>query len=79
MQFRVSAGDRARQFGILKSVGATRRQIVSSVMYESAFLSAVGIPAGVIVGLIAAFAGVRTANQFPWPACLCIALSWCSL
>ncbi|GHU94679.1 hypothetical protein FACS1894208_06190 [Clostridia bacterium] len=62
--FRVSAGERTAQFGILKSVGATKRQITSSVMYESVFLSAVGIPIGIIIGLIIAFAGVQVANHF---------------
>ncbi|GHU66906.1 hypothetical protein AGMMS49983_17320 [Clostridia bacterium] len=62
--FRVSAGERSAQFGILKSVGATKRQITSSVLYESLFLSATGIPIGMIVGLIIAFVGVRVANHF---------------
>jgi putative ABC transport system permease protein len=62
--FRVSAGERTAQFGILKSVGATKQQITSSVMYESVFLSAAGIPIGIILGLIIAFAGVQVANYF---------------
>ena len=33
--FRVSASERTRQFGILKSVGATKQQIVKTVMYEA--------------------------------------------
>jgi putative ABC transport system permease protein len=62
--FRASAGERTVQFGILKSIGATKRQIASSVIYESVFLSVVGIPAGIIIGLILAFAGVQVANYF---------------
>jgi putative ABC transport system permease protein len=62
--FRVSAGERTAQFGILKSVGATRRQITFSVLYESIFLSAAGIPIGIIIGLSMAFAGVQVANNF---------------
>ena len=62
--FRVSASERTAQFGILKSVGATRRQIKATVMYESLFLSAIGIPIGVIAGLILAFVGVQVANHF---------------
>ncbi|MDR1536779.1 MAG: ABC transporter permease [Clostridiales bacterium] len=62
--FRASAGERTAQFGMLKSVGATKQQIISSVMYESAFLSAAGIPIGLAIGLILAFAGVQIANYF---------------
>lgn len=62
--FRVSAGERTAQFGILKSVGATSRQITQTVMYESVFLSAVGIPVGIVIGLILAFTGVHVANHF---------------
>ena len=48
--FSISVSERTRQFGILKSVGATRKQIRASVLYEALLLSAVGIPAGLIVG-----------------------------
>lgn len=44
--FRISANERTAQFGILKSVGATKEQIVTSVMYESLLVCAVGIPSG---------------------------------
>lgn len=62
--FRVSAGDRRTQFGILKSIGATKKQILSTVMYESLFLSVTGIPIGILLGLILAFIGIQVANLF---------------
>jgi len=49
--FRVSAGERTRQFGILKSVGATRAHIRSIIMYEAVYLGAMAIPVGVAVGI----------------------------
>jgi len=61
--FRVSAGERLSQFGILKSVGATKRQIAESIMYESVLLSIVGIPVGIAVGLLVQFIGVEIANH----------------
>jgi len=61
--FRVSAGERATQFGILKSTGATKHQIRATVMYESVLLSVVGIPIGIILGLILAFVGVQVSNH----------------
>jgi ABC-type antimicrobial peptide transport system permease subunit len=60
--FRVSAGERTRQFGMLKSVGATKKQIASSVMYEALFLSLAGLPAGLVIGLLVEFIGVTVAN-----------------
>ncbi|MEG2521072.1 MAG: FtsX-like permease family protein [Christensenellaceae bacterium] len=62
--FRVSANDRIAQFGILKCVGATEKQILSTVIYESVFLSAVGIPIGVVLGQLLSFLGINVANIF---------------
>ncbi|MDR0904760.1 MAG: ABC transporter permease [Oscillospiraceae bacterium] len=60
--FRVSAGVRTQQFGILKSVGATKKQIAATVMYEGLWLSAIGIPAGIVVGLLLEFFCTSIAN-----------------
>ncbi|MDR1003120.1 MAG: FtsX-like permease family protein [Oscillospiraceae bacterium] len=62
--FRVSAGERTKQFGILKSVGATSRQIRSSVVYEGLLLSVIGIPAGIAVGFLVEAAGCALAEYF---------------
>ena len=48
--FSISVAERTRQFGILKSIGATNKQIRASVRYEALVLSAIGIPIGLIVG-----------------------------
>ena len=48
--FSISVSERTRQFGLLKSVGATKKQIRSTVLYEAMLLSAVGIPIGLVVG-----------------------------
>ena len=48
--FSISVSERTRQFGLLKSVGATKKQIRSTVLYEALLLSAVGIPIGLVVG-----------------------------
>ena len=44
--FSISVSDRTRQFGILSSVGATRRQLRSSVLYEALLLGGIGVPLG---------------------------------
>ncbi|MCL2577466.1 MAG: ABC transporter permease [Defluviitaleaceae bacterium] len=61
--FRVSAGERLTQFGILKSVGATKKQIAQTVVYEGVLLTAIGIPIGIVVGLLVQFIGVNIANH----------------
>jgi putative ABC transport system permease protein len=48
--FSISVAERTRQFGILKSIGATKKQIRASVRYEALVLSAIGIPIGLIIG-----------------------------
>ena len=60
--FRISAGERMTQFGILKSVGATKRQIAKTVMHEGIILSAIGIPVGIMLGLAVQFTGLQIAN-----------------
>jgi len=61
--FRVSAGERLTQFGILKSVGATKKQIVQTVVYEGILLSFIGIPLGVVIGFLVQLIGVNIANH----------------
>jgi putative ABC transport system permease protein len=61
--FRVSAGERTRQFGILKSVGATKKQISASVLYEGVFLSAIGIPIGIGIGLLLELLGTSVITR----------------
>ena len=49
--FRFSAGERIRQFGLLKSVGATKTHISRIVLNEGLILSALAIPVGIIAGV----------------------------
>ena len=48
--FSISVSERTKQFGILKSVGATRKQIRHCVLYEAFLLCLVGIPLGILSG-----------------------------
>lgn len=49
--FSISVSERTRQFGLLRSVGATRSQLRRSVLYEAAVISVIGIPLGILCGL----------------------------
>lgn len=50
--FSISVSERVRQFGILKSIGATRAQIRRTVISEAAILSLIGIPIGAFCGCV---------------------------
>lgn len=49
--FSISISERTKQFGLLKSVGATKKQILSSVLFEALVLSGIGIPLGILLGI----------------------------
>lgn len=51
--FNISVLERVSQFGILRSVGATPRQIKGIVLREAAYLSIIGIPIGLFAGVFA--------------------------
>lgn len=51
--FSISASERARQFGMLSSIGATPRQIRHSIIFEGLAIAAVGIPLGILLGVAA--------------------------
>lgn len=60
--FNISITEKIRQYGMLASVGATRRQIKSSVKTEAAMLGVVGIPVGTMSGIWASFILVKVVN-----------------
>lgn len=60
--FNISITEKIRQYGMLASVGATRRQIKSSVKTEAAMLGMVGIPVGTMSGILASLILVKVVN-----------------
>ena len=50
--FSISVSERTKQFGLLASIGATKRQLTKSVLFEALFLSCIGIPFGILSGLL---------------------------
>ncbi|NLB20543.1 MAG: FtsX-like permease family protein [Clostridium sp.] len=50
--FSISISERSKQFGLLKSMGATRKQVLKSVIIEGLMLSVIGIPLGLLLGLV---------------------------
>lgn len=50
--FSISVSERTKQFGLLKSIGATNKQLRGTVLYEALVLCAVAIPLGLLVGCL---------------------------
>lgn len=50
--FSISVSERTKQFGLLKSIGATKKQIRYSVCFEALCLCVIGIPIGILSGLV---------------------------
>lgn len=49
--FSISVSERTKQFGLLSSIGATKKQLRKMVGFESLAVSMVGIPSGIILGI----------------------------
>ena len=50
--FSISVSERTKQFGLMKSVGATKKQIRNSVLFEAFVLSVVAVPLGLVIGCL---------------------------
>lgn len=50
--FSISLNERTQQIGILSSVGATSKQLRNSVLFEGACIGVIGIPIGIVVGIV---------------------------
>lgn len=49
--FNISVAERIKQFGLLSSVGASRRQLRRAVVLEGTIVAVIGIPCGLLIGL----------------------------
>ena len=49
--FAISVAERTGQFGLLASVGASRRQLRRAVALEALIVAAIGVPLGLVVGI----------------------------
>lgn len=53
--FDISITEKIKQYGMLRSIGATKKQIKKNVFYEASILGAIGIPLGIALGFLASF------------------------
>lgn len=49
--FAISLAQRAGQFGLLSSIGASKRQLRRAVLFEAGFVTLVGVPLGLLIGI----------------------------
>lgn len=51
--FAISITERIKQYGMLSSIGATKKQIRKNVLFEGVILALIGIPLGMLLGIVA--------------------------
>ena len=62
--FDISISEKTKQYGMLKSIGATKKQIRKNVLYEATILGLIGIPLGIISGNLATFILIKISNYY---------------
>ena len=60
--FAISITERLKQYGMLSSIGATKKQIKKSVYFEGFILGFIGIPLGILSGIFAIYILVNVVN-----------------
>ena len=61
--FAISTIEKMKTYGMLASVGATKKQIKKNVIFEGLLLGLVGIPIGIICGIFAVFVLLKIVNM----------------
>ena len=62
--FDISITEKTKQYGMLRSIGATKKQIRKNVFYEATILGLIGIPLGILLGLLASYILLIVSNYF---------------
>ncbi len=62
--FDISITEKIRQYGMLKSIGATKKQIRKNVFFEASVLGILGIIFGLFFGLVASFILIYVSNYY---------------
>ncbi len=61
--FAISVTEKTKMYGMLSSVGATKKQIKKNVVFEGLVLAIIGIPIGIICGLFAVYVLLKIVNS----------------
>ena len=62
--FDISITEKTKQYGMLASIGATKKQIKKNVYFEALILGLIGIPLGILSGLLATLILIQITNYF---------------
>ncbi len=62
--FDISITEKIKQYGMLRSIGATKKQIKKNVFYEATILGIIGIPLGILSGFFASFILIIVSNYY---------------
>ena len=62
--FDISITEKIKQYGMLRSIGTTKKQIKQNVFYEASVLGIIGIPLGIILGFLATLILIVVSNYF---------------
>ena len=60
--FAISVSERKKQFGMLSSIGATKKQIRKMVLFEGIVLSIICIPLGILAGILGIWGTLGVVN-----------------
>ncbi len=61
--FHISIAERMKQFGLLRAIGTTKKQIMNLVIREASIMIFIGIPLGVFFGIVAVYCIAFTFNK----------------
>ena len=62
--FDISITEKIKQYGMLRSIGATKKQVRKNVFYEATILALIGIPLGILLGLLATLILIIISNYY---------------
>ena len=60
--FSISVSEKTKQYGMLSSIGATKKQIKKSVLYEGFYIGIIGITLGILCGMLAVVILLQVVN-----------------
>ena len=64
ISFDISITEKIKQYGMLRSIGATKKQIKHNVFYEASILGLIGIPLGILAGILASYILIIVSNYY---------------
>ncbi|MBU3104360.1 ABC transporter permease [Clostridium gasigenes] len=63
--FNISISERMRQFGLLRAIGTTKKQVMRLVLREASVMSLIAIPIGLFFGVLALYIVIFVFSKMP--------------